>query len=116
MSKRAKLETLNDTQHFQLVEWLTSGTPYHKVQSLVKSEFGFHVSTSAFTPFWERHCVPQLLARRRQAATTADEIKSEAQKRPGAFDDATIDQLSQKAFELSISPNANPKDVKALFM
>jgi hypothetical protein len=56
-----------------------------------------------------------LIARRQRAVSTAEQIAQEAQNKPGQFDAATIDALKQKAFELAISSNAAPRDVKALF-
>jgi hypothetical protein len=47
--------------------------------------------------------------------STSEELAEEAEKNPGQFDKATIDAIKQRAFELSISPGCNPKDVKALF-
>lgn len=46
---------------------------------------------------------------------TAREIGDDARNRPGQFDEATIDLLEQKALELAIAPNADPKNVKALY-
>lgn len=112
-----KLETeLSDGQQAQLADWLLSGMKYHEAVPVVEKEFGLKVGHSAFQAFWEHVCVPVLLRRRSVAVSTAEEIAGEAKARPGQFDQATVDALKQKAFELSISPNANPKNVKALFM
>ncbi len=117
MSKpKSILETkLSEAQQAQLADWLLSGVPYHQAQQMVEKEFGLKVSISAFSRFWEAYCSPALLARRSRAVKLSDEVAAEARSNPGAFTEATIDQLSQKAFELASSPGANPKDVKALF-
>lgn len=111
-----KLRTkLDDAQQAQLVDWLLSGMPYHQARELVEKEFGVTVAVSAFSSFWQACCVPHLLVRRRRAVSTANEVAEAAAQNPGQFDQATIDALKQQAFNLAISPNSNPKDVKALF-
>jgi hypothetical protein len=113
---QSKLETaLDPSQQDQLADWLLSGMPYHQARELVSKQFGLAVALSAFSTFWQKVCAPKLIARRHLALTTADEIAADAARTPGQFDAATIDALKQKAFELSISPVANPKDVKSLF-
>lgn len=116
----AKLLNLPEEQQAKLAEWLLSGMPYHAAKALVERPapdgFGLSVSLHALSSFWAEVCAPLLLNRRARAVSTADAVAEEAGRQPGRFDAATIDQLKQKAFELSISPQADPKDVKALFM
>jgi hypothetical protein len=111
----AKLMNLPEEQRSQLAEWLLQGRPFHVVLGMVKESF--HVSTSlgGLSHFYAVECADALIARRRRAVRTADEIAAAAEKDPGRFDKATIEALKQQAFELSIAPSANPKDVKALF-
>jgi hypothetical protein len=111
----AKLLNLPEEQLAQLSDWLLSGMPYHKAKALVKETFHVETSLAALSNFYETICCSALIARRQQAVSTADEIATAAQTKPGRFDAATIDALKQKAFELSISPMSNPKDVKNLF-
>ena len=111
----AKLLNLPEGQLAQLSDWLLAGLPYHKVQELVKTTFSVETSLAALSNFYGTVCCPALIARRRQAVSTADEISKAALAKPGNFDTATIDALKQKAFELSISPLADPRDVKNLF-
>ena len=112
----SKLLNLPEEQQAQLAEWLLSGVPYHQAREMVSKEFGVVVlGLAAFSEFWQTVCAPALIARRQRAVTTAEEIATEAGATPGRFDAATIDALKQRAFELSISPGANPKDVKAIF-
>lgn len=113
----AVLLNLPEEQQAQLADWLLSGVPYHRAQVLLKDEFGVELrSQRAFCGFWEQVCVPLLLKRRSQAVGTAEEVAKAASEQPGRFDQATIDALKQKAFELSISPQADPRNVKSLMM
>ena len=112
----SKLLNLPEEQQAQLAEWLLSGLPYHRVRPLVKKEFKISTSSAALYQFYQTVCSAELIARRKRAVSTADEIADQAVKMPGRFDSATIDALKQKAFELSINPGADPRDVKALFM
>lgn len=108
--------TLPEAQQAQLAEWLLSGVPYHRAQELLQKEFGVVVkSLSSFGSFWEEVCVPHLLARRNRAVKGAEAFATEANAAPGKFDAATVAALKQKAFELAISPGADPDAVKAVF-
>jgi hypothetical protein len=116
MKPKSTLETkLDEAQQAQLADWLLSGVPYHQAAAMVEKEFGLKVSISAFSRFYQSNCSAALLSRRMRAVKLADEVAIEARSHPGQFTAATIDQLSQKAFELASSPGANPQDVKALF-
>lgn len=108
---------LPEQQQAQLADWLLGGMPYYAAQKQVQDQFGVEVkSLKSFSRFWQEVRAPALASRRRLARETADSLADEARARPGQFDAATIDALKQKAFELSISPQAHPRDVKALFM
>ena len=111
----SKLLNLPEEQQARLAEWLMSGIPYHQVKDMVQKEFSVSTSLSALSLFYQEFVAVELVARRRRAVSTADEVAAEAEKTPGRFDAATIDALKQKAFELSISPGARPGDVKQLF-
>jgi hypothetical protein len=116
LKPKSILETkLTEGQQAQLADWLLSGVPYHQAAAMVEKEFGLKVSISAFSRFYQSNCSAALLSRRMRAVKLADEVAVEARSHPGQFTAATIDQLSQKAFELASSPGANPQDVKALF-
>ena len=111
----SKLDRLPEEQKAQLADWLLSGMPYHLVKDLVKKTFGVSTSIRALAVFYQDYCAAELLARRKRAVSTADEIAEEASRQPGRFDAATIDALKQKAFELAIAPGADPRAVKAVF-
>lgn len=111
----AKLDHLPEEQKAQVIDWLLAGLPYHKVRELIREQFAVATSIGALSGFYQREAVPVLLARRRRAAGVADEIAAEARKAPGAFDEATIDALRQKVFELALAPGADAREIKALF-
>jgi len=111
----SKLLNLPEEKQAQIAEWLLSGLPYHKAKELIEKEWAIETSFSALSAFWTDVCTPALLARRQQAVTTADSVAADAKKMPGNFDAATIDAIRQKAFELSVSPQSAPGDVKSLF-
>ena len=112
----AKLLNLPEEQQSQLADWMLSGIPYHTVLKMVDKEFEVKTSMGALSSFWEHICSAELIRRRSQAVNLAEEVAIEAELNPGRFDKATIDALQQKAFELAVSPGADPKDVKSLFM
>lgn len=103
-------------QRAQLAEWLLSGMPYHKARPLLEKEFGVSTSIRALSDFWDDVCSATLITQRREAASVADDLAEEARKNPARFDEVTIDAIKQRAFELSISPKAQPGDVRKLFM
>ena len=112
----AKLKNLPPDQYEALADWLLAGTPYRVVKKRLQEEFDVSTSNAGLTDFWNECCSAALLTRRQKAVGLADDIAAEASARPGEFDAATIDALKQKAFELAVNPNADPRDVKGLFM
>jgi hypothetical protein len=112
----AKLLNLPEEQQSQLSHWLLSGMPYHQVRALLSKEMGVTTSCAALSAYYSDVCSAALLSKRVRAVSTADQLAEAAAATPGRFDQATIDALKQKAFELSISPQADPRDVKSLMM
>lgn len=113
----AVLLNLPEEKRQQIAEWLLSGLPLHQVKVLIEKEFGLRAPLSVISRFWQQVCAPFLALKRRRAVETADSIADEMAKLPGkTWDQATLEMLKQKAFELTISPQAAPKDVKALLM
>lgn len=111
----AILLNLPEEQQAKLADWLLSGVPYHEAKVLAEKEFGISLKSLApFQSFWREVCAPALLARRRRAVSTADIRAEEAGKNPAQFNRATLDALEQKAYELAESPEADPKEVKAV--
>jgi hypothetical protein len=111
----SKLLNLPDDQQAQIVDWLLSGMPYYAVAAMILKEFEIRCSNSVLSRFYKIAVEPALLVRRRRAVETANAIGEEAAQHPGRMDQATVDALKQRAFELSINPQVNPKDVKAIF-
>lgn len=112
----AKLKLLPEEQQMTLADWLLGGMPYYQARALVSEKFGVEVkSLNTFSEFYRDVCAPLLLARRRRAVETANSVAKEAQSRPGLFDQATIDALKQRAFDLAIKPSVDPEEVKAVY-
>lgn len=112
----SKLAHLPEDQRQALTDWLLAGTAYRVVKGRLLSEFGVSTSDDALCRFWNDYCGAALIARRQRAVSLADEVAAEAAREPGRFDAATIDALKQKAFELAVNPQSDPRDVKGLFM
>lgn len=113
----AVLLNLPEEQQAKLAEWLLSGVPYHEAKVLAEKEFGIAVrSLSSFGEFWSAVCQPALLAKRRKLAGAAEARAEEAGRHPGAFDRATLDAITQRAYELAENSNSEAKDVKAVMM
>ena len=111
----AKLHNLPLEQQQELCEWLLSGMPYVAVRAAVLKEFNVGTSTGALHDFYHSFCAPELLRRRAEAVSTADAIAEEAAATPGKWDEAVIDKLKQRVFEMMLNPGAEAKDVKSLF-
>lgn len=112
----SKLDYLTPEQEATLTEWLLDDRlPYHKVIPLLKKEFQVSTSLGSLSKFWESHISAELLARRQRAVSTAQYCADEAQKKPGKFDQATIDALKQRVFVLSQSGTAAAGEIKSLF-
>ena len=109
------LLNLPEEQQAKLADWLLGGTPYHEAKILVEKEFGIcFKSLKPFSSFWSQVCQPLVLTRRRRLLPMAEARAKEAQENPGQFDQATLDALKQKAYELAESPTSSLKDVKAV--
>lgn len=113
----SKLLNLPEEQRDELLDLMLSGQPYHAVQKILAADpFNVAVSLSSLSSFYAHEAPKRMTERRLGALRIAHEIAEEAQKRPSQFDAATIEALTQKAFELAISPTSPAKDVKSLFM
>jgi hypothetical protein len=111
------LMKLPEEQQCKLAEWLLNGMPYHEANVLVEKEFGVTLrSLSAYSGFWREVCEPALLARRKRMVSSAEARAEEVDRRPGQFDKATLDAISERAYALAISPQSAAKDVKAVMM
>lgn len=114
------LGNLGDAEQLKLCDLLTTqGLTLYDVRDIIAKPppdgFSCSTSVSALSRYYNKHVGPMLIAKRQRAVSTAEAVAQEASRTPGRFDAATIDALKQKAFELAISPQVNPKDVKAIF-
>jgi hypothetical protein len=109
---------LSELQQAQLADWLIGGMKYYDAVPVIEKEFGLKLGggwKKQLSHFWDAVCVPRVLDHRDQAVSTAEEIATDATRRPDRFHAATIDRLRELSFRLSLNPNCNPKDVKALY-
>jgi hypothetical protein len=112
----SKLDALDLDQQRQLCEWLLApGVSYEDVKQAVFEKFNVSTTGSSLSAFYQSYCSQYLLQRRRAAVSVAGEIVEEAKLSPGNFDQAAIEAIGQKAFELASNPMCNPKEVKAIF-
>ncbi len=103
-------------QQKQLCEWLLDGgLGYRAAAAAMEKEFKVKTSATAVFDFYHTVCAPELLRRRSVAASTAEDIATEAQAAPGKWDDAAIDKLTQFVFEMMLNPHADPKAVKSVY-
>lgn len=114
------LGNLGEAEQLKLCDLLTTqGLTLYDVRDIIAKPppdgFSCSTSVSALSRYYTKNVGPMLIAKRQRAVSTAEAVAQEASKTPGRFDAATIDALKQKAFELAISPQVNPKDVKAIF-
>jgi hypothetical protein len=113
----ALLLNLPEEQRAKLADWLLNGMPYHQAKMLVAKEFGVEVrSLSTFSSFWQEACLPHLLMRRRQMLRSAAARTGEALDDPTGFDEATIDALKQKAYELAEAPEPKTNDLRTVML
>lgn len=109
----SKLAQLTWEQQVELRDALLAGLTYDKARQMCAQDFGLTVGRSAFESFYQDVCVPEILARRERARKTAISIAADAEKRPGAFDQATTDAVQQLAFE-AITRGADSEEVTRL--
>lgn len=112
------LLNLPEEQQAKLADWLLNGMPYHEANVLVGKEFGVTLRSlgSSYSRFWREVCEPELLQRRSRMVSSAEARAEEVDRRPGQFDKATLDAISERAYTLAISPQSEAKDVKAVMM
>jgi hypothetical protein len=98
---------LNEVQQAELADKLLSGMSYWKALQFIAKEWRVKLkSPSVIGKFYEKVCLPLHLARRKSAANAATLI-GDAAESAGIFDQATLSNLKQKLFELSLAPKPN---------
>jgi len=111
----SKLHGLPPEQSEQLQDWLLAGMSYRVVLKLLAKEYGVKTSLSSLSTYYHDVVPFAVIEKRRRAVAMANSIAVDAKAAPGQIEDATIELLAQKAFELAIAPNVDPKAVKQLF-
>jgi len=105
----AKLRNLPPDQRTKLTDWLVDGgLSYKEAKDRLAAEFGLNTSVGAIADFYAKEC---WTLRFRKARGVADEIGGILSETPGAFDEATITAISQRAFELAVAKDGDPKDL-----
>lgn len=100
----AKAWHLPDEHFCNAVQAELAGVPYRRIQELLVADGlpeGKVPSRSRWSEFWSCFKPFLRIARRRAAASGANEVAEEAQKSPAEFDRATLDMIRQLAFELA---------------
>jgi hypothetical protein len=107
----AKLLNLPDAQQLVIADWMFRGLGYEKIVGMVEQEFRIKTSPQALSRFWNVVCEPIRLGRRARRVQASERVADEAKKQPGRWDEATIDLIKQKAFDVADDPNADPETV-----
>lgn len=108
----AKLRNLPPAQKTKLVNWLVEDRlTYKEALERVEEEFGIKSSTGAMSAFYQAECFALGF---RKARSLADELAETMRESPAAFDEATIGAVSQRAFELASSKEANVGELSKL--
>lgn len=115
----AKVWHYTDEHFVAVVEWLWSGVPLRKVPDLIRKDLKLPPakvpSFGRLSEFWSDYRPLYVAARRREAIRSAQPLQAEIAGSPLNLQQATIDALSQWAFELATEQNCDPKAVKGIF-
>lgn len=110
----AKLLNLPDDQRETLVAWLLGGMGYESARAAVKREWGISTSVAALKEFWDTECAPRLISRRARAAEAATTLVERTLGAAEKIDAALAASLKQRAFELLIDPEHDPKAIQSV--
>lgn len=95
----SKLDSLKpESRVLELRDKLLANVAYRDILDWLALECGVSVSLSALTPFYRRHCVPELRERKRLSAMKAESITGDAGRTD--WDAATMELVSQISFEI----------------
>lgn len=97
-----------DTIRLWLVE---ENATYKTVIDRLEKEYGIKTSAGALNNFWQRYCFGDNFARARHIA---DDLRETLSGAPDLFNSQTVSAISQRAFELAISKEANVKELATL--
>lgn len=96
---------------FRVMGWLYS-KPYGVVRQMVEDGHGVETSEAALSGFWQRFSSPFLQERLRRSAALARNLGGELDRE--GVQSATVDLITQKAFEIMSSPDGDPGEVVRL--
>lgn len=111
----SKLDNLQPEQRDLLIRWMVARHAPMTILKMVKDQFGVTTSGPALSRFHKKHVGPHLVALNRLAVQTANYVEAAASAEPDLFDQATIRNFRQRAFEMSCNPEADIGEVKDLF-
>jgi uncharacterized protein YoaH (UPF0181 family) len=115
-NSNAVLPHLPMEQQQALVSWLLDeGMSYRDAVKKLAKEYRVRTNHDAVFNYYHDFCVPELLRRRAVQVGTATAVMDEARSSPGGWTEAALENLGQMAFEMSMRPGVDPKDVKAIF-
>lgn len=108
----AKLRNLPSDQRTALTDWLVDeGMSYKDAKRRLKDEFGLSTSIGAIGDFWQKECFSLRFSK---ARSQADELVELMRESDSNFDEVTLHAIGQRAFDLSVSKEANVQDLAAL--
>jgi hypothetical protein len=106
-------------EHFvEFCKWVLAGLGEKKIREHCEVDLKLPPEKipgrNAISDFWSEFGLCLLEVCRAQAALLAKGIATSAAKSPAEFSAATLAALEQRVFEMSLSPNTDPRDIKAL--
>lgn len=108
----AKLRNLPPEQKTALTDWLVDeGISYADARERIAEQFGVTTSLGAISDFWQKECFS---LRFRKARSVADQIVSVMREGDNGFDEATLNAIGQRAFNLATAQDAEVDDLVQL--
>lgn len=115
-NSNAVLPHLPEEQKKELIEWLLDdGISCRAAVVTLQEKFGVTTNRDAVSNFYQDFCLPLFFARRAAQVGTSNAVIDEARATPGNWTEASLENLGQLAFEMSMRPGVDPKDIKAIF-
>jgi hypothetical protein len=105
---------LSEEQQLKLIDWLINeAIEYRPAAARIEAEFGVKCSKDAVKTFYDNVCWPLVLERRSRARDQASRLEATLEE-DERIETAMLSQLKQRAFEIMLKPNPDPKEVVAL--
>jgi len=105
----SKLDSLPLEKRKELIDGLLCGWTYLQAADWLQVECGESVSSSAWTPFYQRHVEPLRLEIRKFALMSATSL-AEMAEAEDVFTKATIAEFKENAYQLMRTPGADPEE------